>query len=185
MRILFIDTVHPLLSELLQKDGHKCIDGSRLSLEETKSALPDYDGVVIRSRFIFNKELLDCGTNLKFIARAGAGMENIDIDYAKQKGIACINSPEGNRDAVGEQAIAMLLALFNNLTRADKEVREGKRIREGNRGIELQGKTVGIIGYGNTGSVFAKKLSGFECTVLAYDKYKKNFGNSFVKEADL
>jgi D-3-phosphoglycerate dehydrogenase / 2-oxoglutarate reductase len=107
------------------------------------------------------------------------------VEYAKQKGIACINSPEGNRDAVGEQSIAMLLALFNNLLRADKEVREGKWIREGNRGVELQGKTVGIIGYGNTGSVFAKKLSGFECFIMAYDKYNKNFGNSYVKEVSL
>jgi D-3-phosphoglycerate dehydrogenase / 2-oxoglutarate reductase len=185
MKILFIDTVHPLLATLLQKEGHECIDGSKLSLDEIKKTLSQYEGAVIRSRFIFNTELLDCGTNLKFIARAGAGMENIDVDYARQKGIECINSPEGNRDAVGEQAIAMLLALFNNLLRADKEVREGKWIREGNRGVELQGKTIGIIGYGNTGSVFAKKLSGFECNALAYDKYKKGFGNSFVKEAKM
>ena len=185
MKILFIDTVHPLLTDLLQKEGHECIDGSKLSFEELKKILPQYEGAVIRSRFIFNKELLGCGINLKFIARAGAGMENIDASYATQKGITCINSPEGNRDAVGEQAIAMLLALFNNLLRADKEVREGKWIREGNRGVELQGKTVCIIGYGNTGSVFAKKLSGFECNVLAYDKYRKGFGNTFVKEVQM
>jgi D-3-phosphoglycerate dehydrogenase len=185
MKILFIDTVHPLLTELLEKESHECIDGSKLSLDELKKVLPQYDGAVIRSRFIFNSELIDCATNLKFIARAGAGMENIDVDYANKKQIACINSPEGNRDAVGEQAVAMLLALFNNLIKADKEVREGKWIREGNRGVELQGKTVGIIGYGNTGSVFAKKLSGFECTIFAYDKYKKGFGNSFVKEVEL
>src|SRR5690349_19864345 len=133
MKILFIDTVHPLLTELLRKEGHECIDGSKLPLDELKKALPNYDGAVIRSRFIFNKELLDYGTSLKFIARAGAGMENIDVDYATQKGIVCINSPEGNRDAVGEQAIAMLLSLFNNLLRADKEVRDGKWIREANR----------------------------------------------------
>ncbi len=185
MKILFIDTVHPLLTELLQKEGHECIDGSKLPFDELKKVLPQYEGTVIRSRFIFNKELLDYGTNLKFIARAGAGMENIDIAYAAQKGIACINSPEGNRDAVGEQAVAMLLALFNNLLRADKEVREGKWIREGNRGVELQGKTVGLMGYGNTGSVFVKKLLGFECNVLAYDKYKKGFGNAFVKEISM
>ena len=185
MKILFIDTVHPSLKALLEKAGHECIDGSQLSKEELKKVFHEYEGAVIRSRFILDKELLDSATNLKFIARAGAGMENIDVSYAESKNIVCINSPEGNRDAVGEHAIAMLLSLFNNLNKADKEVREGKWIREGNRGIELQGKTVGIIGYGNTGSVFAKKLSGFECNVIAYDKYKKGFGNSFVKEVSL
>jgi D-3-phosphoglycerate dehydrogenase / 2-oxoglutarate reductase len=185
MKILFIDTVHPILTTLLEKDGHECVDGSNLLHEELKKVLQQYEGAVIRSRFIFDKELLDCGSKLKFIARAGAGMENIDIEYARQKGIICINSPEGNRDAVGEHAIAMLLSLFNNLNKADREVREGKWVREGNRGSELQGKTVGIIGYGNTGSAFAKKLSGFECNVIAYDKYKKGFSNAFVKEASL
>jgi D-3-phosphoglycerate dehydrogenase / 2-oxoglutarate reductase len=185
MKILFIDTVHPSLKTLLEKEGHECVDGSLLSKEELKKVFKEYDGAVIRSRFVLNEELLDCATNLKFLARAGAGMENIDVDYATGKGIACINSPEGNRDAVGEHAIAMLLSLFNNLNKADKEVREAKWIREGNRGTELQGKTVGIIGYGNTGSAFAKKLSGFECSVIAYDKYKKDFGSLFIKEVSL
>src|SRR3569832_528276 len=113
MKILFIDTVHPLLTELLLKDGQECVNDSKLNYEELKKVLSQYEGAVIRSHFDFNKDLLDCGTNLKFIARAGAGIENIDVNYALQKGIACINSPEGNRDAVGEQAIGMLLALFN------------------------------------------------------------------------
>jgi D-3-phosphoglycerate dehydrogenase len=161
------------------------VDAWMMNKEEIKNIFHEYDGAVIRSRFILNKELLDCATKLKFIARAGAGMENIDVAYAESKGIACINSPEGNRDAVGEHAIGMLLSLLNNLNKADKEVREGKWIREGNRGIELGGKTVGLIGYGNTGSAFAKKLSGFNCSVIAYDKYKTNFPDSFLKEVKM
>jgi D-3-phosphoglycerate dehydrogenase len=144
-----------------------------------------YDGVVIRSKIKITKDIIDKATKLKFIARAGAGMENIDVEYAVQKGIKCLHAPEGNRDAVAEQAIGMLLALFNNLIRADKEVREGKWIREGNRGVELMGKTVGIIGYGNMGSAFAERLKGFGVNVLVYDKYKKNFGNEIIKESTL
>jgi D-3-phosphoglycerate dehydrogenase len=112
-------------------------------------------------------------------------MENIDVTYAESKGIKCLHAPEGNRDAVAEHAVGMLLALFNNIPRADKEVREGKWIREGNRGIELMGKTVGIIGYGNMGSAFAERLKGFGVKVLVYDKYKKDFGNEFVRETSL
>ena len=122
---------------------------------------------------------------LKFIARAGAGMENIDVAYAESKGIKCLHAPEGNKDAVAEQTIGMLLGLFNNLFKANKEVREGKWIREGNRGVELMGKTVGIIGYGNMGSAFAERLKGFGANVLVYDKYKKGFGTDFIKETSL
>src|SRR6202007_2079188 len=132
-----------------------------------------------------DKELIGKGTNLKFIARAGAGMENIDVAYAHSLGIHCLHAPEGNRDAVGEHAIGMLLSLFNNICRANNEVRNGIWIREGNRGVELQGKTVGIIGYGNMGSAFAKRLQGFGVKVLAYDKYKKNFTDEYAKEASL
>jgi D-3-phosphoglycerate dehydrogenase len=169
MKILFIDTVHPILQTLLEKENHVCVDGSKFSREEIQNNISEYNGIIIRSRFILDESFLVNATHLKFIARAGAGMENIDVKYAESKKIVCINSPEGNRDAVGEQAIGMLLSLFNNINKADKEVREGKWIREGNRGVELKGKTVGIIGYGNTGSAFAKKLSGFECRVIAFD----------------
>src|SRR4030095_7959708 len=131
------------------------------------------------------REFIDRATALKFIARAGAGMENIDVEYAEAKRIRCLHSPEGNRDAVGEHALAMLLALFTKLPKADREVREGKWQREQNRGRELMGKTVGIIGYGNTGSAFARKLSGFACRILACDKYKKNFATGPVEEVDL
>jgi D-3-phosphoglycerate dehydrogenase len=129
--------------------------------------------------------MLSRAYELQFIGRAGSGMENIDVAYATSKGIACVNSPEGNRDAVGEHAMGMLLALLHHLKQADLEVREGIWRREANRGTELKGKTVGIIGYGNTGSAFARKLSGFEAHILAYDKYKANFGNDYVKEVAL
>lgn len=144
-----------------------------------------YDGLVIRSRIRIDRNFLDRATKLKFVARAGAGMENIDVDAASEKGIVCLNAPEGNRDAVGEQAIGMILSLFNKLITADKEVRQGIWQREANRGHELKGKTIGIIGYGNTGSAFAKKLSGFECTVIAYDKYLSGYGSVFAAETGL
>ena len=132
-----------------------------------------------------NEAFLINTPNLQFIARSGAGMENIDVTYCQSRGIRLYNSPEGNRNAVGEHALGMLLSLMNKLHTADKEVREGKWDREGNRGVELDGKTVGIIGYGNNGKAFAKKLKGFDVNVLAYDKYKQSFGSEFVKECTL
>ncbi len=182
MKILFIDTAHPVLPQLLEANGHICIDGTKLSRNEILKCIHEYNGVVVRSRIQMDKEMLNAAVNLKFIARAGAGMESIDAGCAESKGIVCLNSPEGNRDAVGEHAIGMLLSLFNNLNKADREMRAGNWNREGNRGVELQGKTVGIIGYGNMGKAFAKKLSGFECNVIAYDKYLKNFSDAFVKD---
>jgi D-3-phosphoglycerate dehydrogenase len=185
MKILFIDSNHPALHETLRKAGHACDLNYHWSKEEIADNIHSYDGIVIRSRINLNKVLIDKAPKLKFIARAGAGMENIDVAYAESKGIKCIHAPEGNRDAVAEHALGMLLALFNNIIRANKEVREGKWIREGNRGVELKGKTVGIIGYGNMGSAFAERLKGFGVKVLAYDKYKKGFGNNDVKETDM
>jgi D-3-phosphoglycerate dehydrogenase len=129
-----------------------------------------------------NEEFLQFAPHLKFIARSGAGMENIDERYCKKRGIVLFNAPEGNRNAVGEHALGMLLALLNKLHTADRDVRQGKWDRDGNRGLELDGKTVGIIGYGNNGSAFAKKLRGFDVKLMAYDKYKKNFGDRFVME---
>jgi len=184
-RILFIDSNHPLLHEELQAAGFVCDLQYEWSKEKVAEELDNYTGIVIRSRFKIEKDLIDKGTSLKFIARAGAGMENIDVTYAESKGIKCLHAPEGNRDAVGEHAIGMLLSLLNNLNRADKEVRQGIWIREGNRGIEIQGKTIGIIGYGNMGSAFAQRLKGFGVTVLAYDKYKKNFSDEYAKEAKM
>ncbi|PKR80040.1 phosphoglycerate dehydrogenase [Brumimicrobium salinarum] len=185
MQILFIDTVHPILQERLTAKGMKCIDGTSWTREECLKALPEIDGLVIRSRFPMDEDFLKHGKNLRFILRSGAGMENIDLKYTKKHNIKCFNAPEGNRNAVGEHALGMLLALFNNLKKGDLEVRQGIWDREGNRGVELDGKTVGIIGYGNNGNAFAKKLSGFDVDVLAYDKYKKDYGNQYAKAASM
>ena len=167
MNILFLDSNHPLLHETLQKAGHTCDLNYQWTKEEIINSIHLYDGIVIRSKIKITKAIIDKASNLKFIARAGAGMENIDVEYAESKGIRCLHAPEGNRDAVGEHAIGMLLSLFNNLCRANKEVREGKWIREGNRGNELMGKTIGIIGYGNMGSAFAERLKGFGVNMIA------------------
>ncbi len=185
MKILFIDSNHPVLHETLMNAGHTCDLNYHWTKEEITDNIHLYDGVVIRSRIKLTQELIDKAIRLKFIARAGAGMENIDVTYAESKGIKCLHAPEGNKDAVAEHALGMLLSLFNNLCRANKEVREGKWIREGNRGVELMEKTVGIIGYGNMGSAFAERLRGFGVRVLVYDKYKKGFGNEFIIESTL
>jgi D-3-phosphoglycerate dehydrogenase len=185
MTILFIDTVHPLLQTSLEAAGHRCEDGTRWTRVEILQRINEFEGVVIRSRIALDKEFLQQATRLRFIARAGAGMENIDVAEAEARGIQCLNAPEGNRDAVGEQAIAMLLSLFSNLLRGDREVRAGKWRREQNRGVELQGKTVGLIGYGNTGGAFAKKLSGFDCCVIAYDKYRRQYSDAYAKEVHM
>lgn len=185
MQVLFIDTVHSILEKRLTKSGFSCIDGTKWSKEECIKILPEMDGIVVRSRFPMDEEFLKQGKQLKFIARSGAGMENIDLSYTENNNIQCFNAPEGNRNAVGEHALGMLLSLFNNLNKGDEEVRNGVWDREGNRGIELDGKTVGIIGYGNNGNAFAKKLSGFDVTVLTYDKYKENYGNQYATEATM
>ena len=185
MKILFIDSNHPILHQTLEEAGYTCDLNYSWTKEEIENNIQLYDGIVIRSRIKITKEIIDKAVKLRFIARAGAGMENIDVEYAESKGIHCLHAPEGNRDAVAEHAIGMLLSLFNNLNRANQEVREGKWIREGNRGVELMGKTVGIIGYGNMGSAFAERLKGFGVKVLVYDKYKKNFGNASIIETTL
>jgi len=156
-----------------------------LSKEEIENKIGEYDGVVIRSKIKFTREIIDKAKKLKFIARVGAGMENIDVTYAEGKGIKCLHAPEGNKTAVAEHAVGMLLSLMNNINRADAEVRKGKWIREGNRGEELEGKTIGIIGYGNMGSAFAKRLKGFGVSVIAFDKYKKNYSDEFAKEVSM
>jgi D-3-phosphoglycerate dehydrogenase / 2-oxoglutarate reductase len=175
MKILFIDTVHPLLKQELEKENHICDTAYNKSKTEIQQIISNYQGIIIRSRFKIDKQFIDCGSNLKFIARAGSGLENIDVEYAENKNIHCYNAAEGNRQAVAEHALGMLLSLFNNLNNADQEVREGKWEREKNRGIELAGKTVGIIGYGNNGSAFAEVLKGFNVKILTYDKYLTNY----------
>ncbi|MFN3343020.1 MAG: NAD(P)-dependent oxidoreductase [Flavobacteriales bacterium] len=185
MKVCFIDTVHPILKERLESRGVRCVMHTSTPQIELEQLIGSYDGIVIRSRIKMDKRFLSKAANLKFIARSGAGMENIDLEFCEQKGIICFNSPEGNRDAVGEQAIGMLLLLFRNILRADAQVRSGVWDREGNRGHELAGKTVGIVGFGNMGSAFASKLTGFGCRIIAYDKYKSGFSTSTIEEVDL
>lgn len=174
-KVLLIDHNHHGLAAGLTSLGYECIEGYHWDYETTKKKLPEFVGLVVRSRFKIDATLIEAGEQLEWIGRVGAGMENIDVHYAESKGIACLKAPEGNRNAVAEHALGMLLALFNNLLQADKEVRQGTWIREGNRGYELDGKTIGIIGYGFMGAAFAKKLKGFNVRILAHDKYKKNF----------
>ena len=169
VKILHIDSNHPLLWEQLEQAGFHNEADFTSSKSEIETKIQNYHGIVIRSRFKIDREFIDKATNLKFIARVGAGLESIDCEYAKSKKIHLIAAPEGNRNSVGEHAIGMLLSLMNKLNRADKLVREGKWIREGNRGYELEGKTIGLIGYGNMGKSFAKKLRGFDVEVLCYD----------------
>jgi D-3-phosphoglycerate dehydrogenase / 2-oxoglutarate reductase len=183
--ILIIDEVHPSMFEIFKSAEIAFEYQPDLDRANALVIIGNFQGVILRSKILADKEFIDAGKNLKVIGRTGAGMETIDISYAESKGIACINSPEGNRDAVGEQAIGMLLSLMNNLNKADAEVRNLIWDREGNRGIELNGKTVGIIGYGNMGGAFAKKLSGFDVKVIAYDKYKKKYGNQYAEEVSL
>lgn len=184
-KVLFIDSAHPVLAEEMKKLDFTCDFFEGTNREKIEEVIGEYEGVIVRSKVVFDKNLIDKARKLKFIGRVGAGMESIDSEYAWQKGIACLNSPEGNRDAVGEHAIGLLLSLLNHLNRADSQVRNGLWKREENRGIEIKGKTISIIGYGNMGSSFAQKISGFEAKVLAFDKYKTGFTNQFVTEVDM
>lgn len=169
MKILHLDTNHSLLINQLTNLGFTNHENYIDSKEVIQKIIHEYDGFIIRSRFSIDKTFIDAAKNLKFIGRVGAGLENIDCDYAEKKGITLIAAPEGNRNAVGEHTLAMLLSLFNKLNKADREVRNGQWLREDNRGLELDGKTVGLIGYGNMGKAFAKKLRGFDVKVLFYD----------------
>ena len=184
MKILHLDNNHSLLIEMLRKAGFQNEENYKSSKSEIEELISGYDGIVIRSRFDIDRQFLDAAENLKFIARVGAGLESIDTEYAEKLGIKLIAAPEGNRNAVGEQALGMLLSLLNNLIKADREVKSGHWNREANRGTELDGKTVGIIGYGNMGKAFAKKLRGFDCNMLCFD-IQKNLGDSNAKQVSL
>ena len=181
VNILHIDSNHPLLWDQLEQAGFVNHEDFTSSKEEIEAKIQDYQGIVIRSRFKIDQTFLDKATNLQFIARVGAGLESIDCDYAESKNIALIAAPEGNRNAVAEHSLGMILSLFNNLNQADAEIRAGHWNRESNRGQELDGKTVGIIGYGNMGKAFAKKLGGFEVDVLCYD-IQENVGDENAKQ---
>ena len=184
MKILHIDTNHPSLIEQLASAGFENHEDYSSSKSDIEQKINRYDGIVIRSRFAIDKSFLKKATKLKFIARVGAGLENIDCEYALTKNIELIAAPEGNRNAVCEHALGMLLSLFNNLNKADKEVKQGVWLREENRGVELDGKTIGIIGYGNMGKSFAKKLIGFNVEVLCYD-IKPSVGDENCRQVSL
>ena len=184
MKILHLDTNHPLLIDQLKGLGFDNDEDYSSSKPEVENKLHEYDGVVLRSRFKIDKQFLMAGKHLKFIARVGSGLENIDTDTAEELNIRVIGAPEGNCNAVGEHALALLLSLLNHIRRADNEVRQGLWRREENRGYELDGKVVGLIGYGNTGNAFARKLSGFDVKVLCYD-IKGGVGNVNAKQVPL
>jgi len=184
MKILLLDSNHPILKNGLENLGFHCDEDFTSSKKMVEEKIQPYDGIVIRSRFSIDKSFIDQAVNLKFIARVGAGLENIDIPYAEKKGIRLIAAPEGNRNAVGEHALGMILSLFNKFIKADSEVRQGKWLREDNRGLELDGKTIGIIGYGNAGKAFAKKLKGFEVAVICYD-IKAHVGDENATQVSL
>lgn len=184
MKILHLDTNHPLLIDQLNDLGFTNHEDYTSPKVEVENKIHNYEGFIIRSRFKIDKQFLDKATNLKFIGRVGAGLENIDCDYAESKSIHLISAPEGNRNAVGEHALGMILSLFNKLNSANAEVKNGLWRREENRGIELDGKTVGLIGYGNMGKAFAKKLKGFDVEVLCYD-IKEDVGDDNATQVSL
>ncbi|AZI24500.1 phosphoglycerate dehydrogenase [Pedobacter sp. G11] len=184
-KILIVDDLHPAFKMQAIAMGYEVDDEPKITREQTLAKIKDYVGIAVRTKFRIDSEIFAAATNLKFVARAGAGLDNIDDTIAFERNIALINAPEGNCDAVGEHATGLLLSLMNNFRRADLEIRNGIWDREGNRGYELKGKKVGIIGYGFMGQSFAKKLAGFEVDVMAYDKYKTGFSDAFAREVSM
>ncbi|MBD1434085.1 phosphoglycerate dehydrogenase [Sphingobacterium sp. DN00404] len=185
MNILIVDDIHPILLERLDQVGISYDYQPDFSRADAENVIQQYTGLVIRSKFQVDREFLDRAINLQFIARPGAGMDNIDEEYASSKGILLFPANDGNKDAVGEHMIGMLLMLMNNLNRGHREISSGQWRREENRGYELKGRTVALIGYGHNGQAMAKKLSGFDVNVIAYDKYKTGFSDAYAKEVSM
>lgn len=186
MKVLITDNTHPVLRQTLEAAGQQVDVETELTYEQLIMRIQNYDALVVRSKIVIDQNFLDHARHLRCIGRVGAGMETIDVAYAESLGICCLNSPEGNRDAVGEHAIGLLLSLLDHLARADAQVRQGIWHREQNRGIEIKGKAVGIIGYGNMGEAFAQRLRGFDCKIIAYDKYKPSgYAPDYVQEVTL
>jgi len=184
-KVLVSDYVHPTLNEGLKKMGYEVVYEPNITDEEVRQQIDQYEGIIINSKIQMDRPMLEKGKSLKFIGRLGAGREVVDEVEAAKRNIAVHFAPEGNRNAVSEHALGMLLCLFNKLHLANEDLRAGNWEREKHRGVELSGKTVGIVGYGNTGSYFAKKLTGFDVEILAYDKYKENFGSTRVIESTM
>ncbi len=185
MKVLITDHIHPWLAEQCKRAGVEVDVHPDISNEEVKTIIHSYNGIVVSTKTIVDAAMIDAGTQLRFIARVGSGMEHIDVAYARNKGLAVFHSPSGNANAVAEHAVGLLLGLLRYIPKASNEVRAGLWKREENRGIELTGRTIGIIGFGNTGSRFAKRLSGFDMEILVYDKYKKDIDTPYVKVTDL
>ncbi|OEK01769.1 phosphoglycerate dehydrogenase [Roseivirga sp. 4D4] len=184
-KCLIVDEMHESIQDLLSQIGIEPVYRPKASREEILDLISDFEGLLIRSKTTVDRELVDKAKKLEFIGRAGAGLDKIDVEYVESRDIEILNAPEGNRDALAEHAVAMLLNLLNNINRADREVRNWIWDREGNRGVELSDKTVGIIGYGHMGQAFVQRLRAFDCRVLVYDKYKKGFGTKNVEEVSL
>lgn len=185
MKCLVVDKMHESLSSMLDSIGIEAVYQPSISREEIKTSIHDYDGLIIRSKTFVDADLLEHAGKLKFVGRAGSGIDNLDVAFLESKGIKIVNAPEGNRDAVGEHTIALILSLLNNLYQGHTQITQGVWDREGNRGEELGSKTVGIIGYGHMGSTVAKKLQSFGCKVIAYDKYHPDFKDSYAASVSL